>query len=137
MPINPKTGKDGPGQAILAEDGVLGGGHHRYLSAVATLHKHTHAADYRSRWHEERRAQFQQFEDRIERGTAAAAAAMADPEYLEAERFHPGHYFTFRVVATPGTLTGEAVPLDPNLFDGQDDEYHEIDQETGQMKQIR
>jgi len=123
IPINFKTGESGEGEGIFAEDGVFGGGKHRYVSAIITVTRRRHAVDFRERWTAEHDHEFAHIEDSFQRATAGAAAALEDPLYKNADDHFPGHYFAVRVVSTIGTATGEAVPVPTDLFTAEQDEY--------------
>lgn len=135
--VNPETGEASKGGPVFGEDGVFGGGRHRYISAVIALQRRTHAADFRERRSAERRDDFASIEDRWERVAASARAAMEDPLWADAEDHFPGKYFNVRVVAAPGAITGEAVPVPTNLFTAPSDEYWALNPDTGGLERLR
>jgi hypothetical protein len=67
VPISIASGEAAAGgESICAEDGVFGGGLHRYVSGVLTLHERTNARDAVERWHEENRPRWELVADRQE-----------------------------------------------------------------------
>ena len=119
MPINVETGEGGPGEHVFLRDGALTG-KHRYISAVATLHHGTLGDEARQQWLDENRHRWEGIEEHQEK-------AVAMLEIMNTE-FDPlvqpdGDFFFVRVYSTLSTVTGEAVPVPRELFDGPRDQY--------------
>lgn len=114
------------GQVIFTRDGVLTA-KHRYVSAIATLHRGTHADDARARWYDANRHRWAGIEDRKE---AMVAVLEARDEALEETEATPGDYIFVRVYSTISTLTGEAVSVPRSLFNGPRDQYWAMHQRS-------
>ena len=134
MQIDPATGGGDQGEFALLDDGVFGGGRHRYVSAVAVLHRRKHAADAIERWRAERSSSWDAIADRDER-VAATLEAHNDPSYEEAAQT-PGTYHYIQVYSTASTATGEAVRVPRDLFNGPRDQYWTMNAATGSCLEL-
>jgi len=122
------------GQTIFMEDGVFGGGRHRYVSAVVTLHRREKAAAATDDWRKRNEHKWVGIEGREQR-MAMFLEARRDPSYLEAEQTSGAYHFT-RVYSTTSTATGDAVPVPRNLFDGPHDEFWAMNSATGCLELV-
>ena len=130
MNIDKATGEQvGEGQSIYSRDGVYGGGLHRHVSGVVTLHRRACADDATARWVEEHRPRWTGIADRVE-AVEAIFKAHEDPTFEEAANT-PGIYYFARVFETPGALSGSRSPDPVDLFDGPHDEIWAYNHATG------
>lgn len=136
MPISTESGEAvTEGESILDRDGVFGGGLHRHVSAVVTLHERTYESDAVERWHDENRHRWEHVEDRQER--IVTYLECRDDALVTAEAT-PGTYCFVRVFETVSAVEGkDAVPVPRGLFDGPHDELWTVDLTTGRVKQER
>jgi hypothetical protein len=118
----------GEPELFFGRDGVFGGNHHRYVSAVMTLHERTHRQDAIDRWHEEMKEQLAGVSGPLERG-ALTARATREPAFARADET-PGTYRFVRVYETHNVAAG-APSVPPDLFTGPHDELHAYNPENG------
>jgi hypothetical protein len=120
------------GKSLCGEDGVFGGGLHRYVSAVITLHERTCAQDAADRWHQENGHRWDRITDRRERGVAYLEAR--DEALVTAEAESDSYRFV-RVFETLSAAEGiDAVPVPRDLFDGPCDEFWTVNLATGKFE---
>jgi hypothetical protein len=133
MPISRETGDaNGEGQWVYDKDGVFGGGLHRYISGVITLHERTYAQDAVERWHHENRHRWAGIGDRRELGVAYLQAR---DDALENAEATPGSYRFVRVFETLSAAEAkDAVPVPRDLFNGPRDEFWTINLDTGRVE---
>lgn len=137
VPISTSSGEAvAEGQAILDQDGVFGGGLHRHVSAVVTLHERTNARDAIERWREINAHRWEGIADRKERMVAAVEAL--DDDDLRAAEAVAGSYHFVRVFETVSAAEGEdAAPAPRDLFDGPRDEFWTVNVGTGRVERER
>jgi hypothetical protein len=131
-PENPEP--SGQPEWFFGRDGVFGGNHHRYVSAVMTLHERTHRQDAIDCWHEEMKERLAGVSDRLERGVLTARATR-EPAFIRADET-PGTYRFVRVYETHYVAAGApAVPRD--LFTGPHDKLHLYNAENGCLELLQ
>jgi hypothetical protein len=108
---------------------------HRYVSAIMTLHRGTHAAEATERWYDDNSHLWASIEDRHDRAVAMIEAR--DDEGLRAAEATPGHFYFARVYETTGAALGTAERVSSDLFDGPRDEFWQIDPATGTIAPLR
>ncbi len=136
VPISIASGEAvASGESICAEDGVFGGGLHRYVSGVLTLHERTKARDAVERWHEENRPRWDAVADRRQQMVVYLEAR---DEALETAEAVPGSYRFVRVFETLSAAEGaDAAPVPRDLFDGPLDELWTVDPTDGKVERVR
>lgn len=126
-PENPDPPDDA--ERFFGRNGVFGGGLHRYVSAIITLHERTYREDALERWHHNLNSErLSGIEDRKERAVLTAEATR-EPAFAEADAT-PGSYRFVRVFETHHVGT-TAPPVPRDLFAGPRDEFRVYNPETG------
>jgi hypothetical protein len=123
------------GEFAFLDNGVFGGGHHRYVSGVVTLHRRDKAEDAKELWIEENRARWDGCGDRQATMTAMLEILNSDPGWEEAVNTE-GHYFLTHTYETAATATGEAVAIPHGLFTGPKDEFWAMNKASGLLELV-
>jgi hypothetical protein len=131
-PQNPEP--SGSPEWFLGRNGVFGGGLHRYVSAVMTLHEHAYREKALERWHQEMKERLAGVEDRQQRGILTLEATR-EPAFIKASET-PGSYRFVRVFETHNVGT-TAPPVPRHLFAGPHDEFRAYNRQNGCLELIR
>lgn len=113
---------------FFGRNGVFGGGLHRYVSAVMTLHERTYREDAIERWHQGMKERLADIEDLQERAVLTAEATR-EPAFAEADAT-PGTYRFVRVFETHH-VAASAPPVPRDLFAGPRDEFRAYNPTNG------
>jgi hypothetical protein len=132
VPIERGTGRSGYGQHVFLRDGALTA-RHRYLSAVATLHRGTFAAGARDAWFEANRHRWARIENREERARTMLRLVKEELDPLPEPE---GDFYFVRLYSTISTVTGDAVPAPRELFNGPRDQYWAVNPETWDLELV-
>lgn len=123
------------GEFAFLDNGVFGGGHHRYISGIVTLHRRDKAEDAKELWIEENRSRWDDCGDRQAIITAMLEILNSDSSWEEAANT-AGHYFFTRTYETAATATGEAVAIPRYLFTGPNDEFWAMNKTNGLLELV-
>jgi hypothetical protein len=128
VPVGPGADPSDPGHLVFTDDGALTS-LHRYLGAVITLHRRTNAADGQEDWLRENRHRWPETND-LQQANRDAEETLTDPGY-KAATATLGDYYFVRVYSTISTVTGDAVPVPKDLFNGPHDQYWAVNKLDG------
>lgn len=129
------TGAGHNGRSAFLDNGVFGGGHHRYVSGIVTLHRRGKAEDAKELWIDENRPRWDGCGDRQAIMAAMLEILNSDPGWEEAVNT-AGHYFFTRAYQTVAAATGEAVAIPRELFTGPDDELWTVNKDSGVLELV-